>query len=693
MPKIPTFETNVRTTTEVPGVQTSLQAPMPSDFASKISNTIVDYYVKEKQDEAKLKSLEFTNKANIELLNLHDKWKDHPIPSEAANGFQKEAGEYISKFTSEDLQNENNFTKRQTQSQLNATRSSLNLSVLTKSRDAFEKAKLGEEDKTKNIILTNTLLVPGYVESGQASNEISNYIDSNISDPNPDISVNKKKLKFDSWMSAVNTVKMEQDSNTQSNFLQRVTEDPTLYPGVPTRERLKIIEHAQANYSKRQTESLNATIKSIYVNSSFTEGADTIALLDAEISKKFPDPEMRDKAMKMLREEDINRKKTFVDKGAGEYYINNIPGLSQEYALALQDNKRMPQFKQSLDFIFKEKNTPEQYRTYVPNNKVVEIVDTLKGTKNADEKLKTIQNLNAVYGSDIMPSLSKQLVKAGLPTDIQIVMSTNSESLKKDILSSASVKDLEEQAKKKISPAEFKAIEKEIYNKTKDYQEIILQQKNGSRDKTEVLLSMEKTFYNAVLNKVVNSKITPSNAVKEVTDSFKADYDLTQKTYFIPKDIGGIPVNKEAVKDKADMIALAVEKSNYLDEFHGKDGFGHYATLAGFQNALPENLKMSTTEQFNSYVKEKMISSMRKNSKWLLNKDSTGIVMYVDLANGTIPITNAKGENIEFYFADIPNKNPKIKSIDMFFPGTNKPLVTTGLEPDVLRETTYNNPL
>jgi hypothetical protein len=65
---------------------------------------------------------------------------------------------------------------------------------------------------------------------------------------------------------------------------------------------------------------------------------------------------------------------------------------------------------------------------------------------------------------------------------------------------------------------------------------------------------------------------------------------------------------------------------------------------------------------------------MKKHSKWLLNADSTGIVLYVELANGTIPIVNAKGEKIEFYFTDMPNKNPKIKSIDSIEPGTGLPI-------------------
>ena len=161
-----------------------------------------------------------------------------------------------------------------------------------------------------------------------------------------------------------------------------------------------------------------------------------------------------------------------------QYYLNSFPALKQEYASAIQDPNKFLIYKQSMDRIYLEKQVPEQYRTYVPNDKIVEIVDGLKGTQNADEKLKSINRLKSTYGPEIMPSLFKQLNKAGLDTDIQVVMSTNSVSLQKDILSAASNKDLEEQAKNKLSGSELKLMEKEIFNKTKEYQEVILNQKN-----------------------------------------------------------------------------------------------------------------------------------------------------------------------------------------------------------------------
>jgi hypothetical protein len=469
---------------------------------------------------------------------------------------------------------------------------------------------------------------------------------------------------------------MQKDSHSDSTFLDRLKKDPNLYSRVDLDDRIKFISYAQARREKAEGEFLEASGKSVVVDSKFNEGADTGALFTNVINSRFTNPQAREKVTDAVNKELIYRSKTFKEKGAAEYYLNSFPSLKQEYASAIQDPNKFLIYKQSMDKIYSDKEVPEQYRTYVPNDKVVEIVDGLKGTKNADENLRTINRLKATYGPEIMPSLFKQLNKAGLDNDLQVVMSTNSVSLQKDILSAASNKDLEEQAKNKLSGSELKLMEKEIFNKTKEYQEVILNQKSGGQGKTEYLLSLQKTLYSAALNRVVNSnfKITPSQAVDTVTKEFKADYDTSPRTFFIPKDVNGVPVNIPAVKDKADALLFSVEKSDYAERFHGTDGFGHYGTLVGFQNALPENIKLSTKETYDAFVKEKMINAMKKHSKWLLNSDSTGIILYVDLANGTIPIVNAKGEKIEFFFANMPNKNPKIKSTDMVEPVTGVPI-------------------
>ena len=672
MPKIPTFESQARPTADVSSVKTSFQVPLSNDLFTKAQSVLTDYYVREKEEEAKIKSLDYENKLLPKLYDAFDKHSKNPFPSEASSSFLKEGKETIQSIVDNELAEENNFVKKRFLEKGNASLSTINLATLQKSRLLMEEEKKKVGNDFKSGLYTELAL--GAIDIPFAQQKASDYVNNNISDPNPNVSVNKKKFELDSMYKAIDTLSMQKDSNSDSTFLDRLKKDSNLYPRVDLEDRIKFISYAQARRDKAEGEFAEASGKSVVAESKFNEGADTSALLAPVINSRFANPQIREKITDAVNKELIYRSKTFREKGAAEYYLNSFPSLKQEYASALQDPNKFIIYKQSMDRIYSEKQVPEQYRTYVPNNKVVEIVDNLKGTKNADENLKTIQKLNATYGLDIMPSLFKQLNKAGLPTDMQVVMSTNSISLKKDILSAASNIDLEKQAKNKLSNSQISAIEKDVFNKIKEYQEVILNQK--SEGKTEYLLSLQKTLYSAALNRVVSSnfKITPSQAVDSVTKEFKNDYDTTPRTYFIPKDINGVPVNIPAVKNKADALLFSIEKSDYAERFHGKNGFSHYGTLAGFQNVLPENIKLSTKETFDAFVKEKMINSMRKHSKWLLNNDSTGIILYMDLANGTIPIVNAKGEKIEFFFADISNKNPKIKSIDMVEPVTGVPI-------------------
>ena len=683
MPKIPTFESQARPTAEVGGIKTSFQVPVTNDIFTKAQSLVADYYIKEKEEEAKIKSLDYENKLLPKLYDAYDKHSKNPFPSEASSNFLKEGKETIQSIVDNELSGENNFVKKRFLAKGNASLSTINLATLQKSRLLMEEEKKKVGNDFKSGLYTE--LTMGTIDIPFAQQKAADYVNNDISDPDPTVSVNKKKFELDVMYKDIDTLAMQKDSHSDNTFLDRLKKDPNLYSRVDLNDRVKFISYAQARRDKAEGEFLESSGKSVVAESKFNEGADTGALFTNVINSRFANPQAREKVTDAVNKELIYRSKTFKEKGAAEYYLNSFPSLKQEYASAIQDPNKFLIYKQSMDKIYSDKQVPEQYRTYVPNDKVVEIVDGLKGTKNADENLRTINRLKATYGPEIMPSLFKQLNKAGLDNDLQVVMSTNSVPLQKDILSAASNKDLEEQAKNKLSGSELKLMEKEIFNKTKEYQEVILNQKSGGQGKTEYLLSLQKTLYSAALNRVVNSnfKITPTQAVDTVTKEFKADYDTSPRTFFIPKDVNGVPVNIPAVKDKADALLFSVEKSDYAERFHGKDGFGHYGTLVGFQNVLPENIKLSTKETYDAFVKEKMINAMKKHSKWLLNSDSTGIILYVDLANGTIPIVNAKGEKIEFFFANMPNKNPKIKSTDMVEPVTGVPI-------NVFNTETYN---
>ena len=93
------------------------------------------------------------------------------------------------------------------------------------------------------------------------------------------------------------------------------------------------------------------------------------------------------------------------------------------------------------------------------------------------------------------------------------------------------------------------------------------------------------------------------------------------------------------VQTKAEAIELAVQDGDYLDRFMEKD-YTHYAD--------EKDLELLSKKDINI----KMKSAIKRNTVWLLNNKSTGLVLYFKTNDGPIPIANSKGQKIEFYFTD-----------------------------------------
>jgi hypothetical protein len=695
MPKIPTFTTQARPTAEVGSVQSNIQAPIPT-YLGTIQSNLSDYFVKEQALKDKTEATKEYLNLSLEFDTIQKGSIKNIDPSLATQTFQNQY-QFLAKQKIDSMQNKGAAKLLQEK---------LDLDLITRS---FEVTK-GSRDQL-NLQFTNTwnteneLDISKYMLAEGAEKDIyRSKIINNVKSKNFYLNEGDLKLEEDTKTTRSTLLSLDINNLISKNKLteaKAILTNLDVSKDLDAKTRGEFLNKIDKQIKTNEDKNLSEIGKSIIVDSKFNEGADTSALITDTIRSTYTNPETQKKVVDAVKKEQEERSTTITKKGSAEYYLSKNAALSQKYAVAIQDPNQFESYKEEADKLYAEKNVPLQYRTYLPYDKVKEIGDVIKENKNPNETLNYIKKLNTTYGSDVMPGLFKQLTKDGLQTDLQIVMSTNSDTLKKDILSAASNKDLEQKAKTKLKDIELKTMKTNILNKTKEYQDIVLAQKSGNINKTEYLLSLETTLYNAALNKVVTQGMSTSNAVQEVTDAFKADYDTTQRTYFIPKDINGVPVVVEDVKDKADALLLSIEKDDYAERFHGKDGFAHYATLAGFQNALPDNIKISTPEVYNSYVKEKMLNAMKKNPKWLLNSDSTGIVLHVDLANGTIPIVNASGEKIEFLFAKpisrtggefidyfFDEKMRKLQGTEFIEPGTG--LKITLFNNQDLRETTYN---
>jgi hypothetical protein len=699
MPKIPTFTSKARPTEEVGSIQSNIKIDPTRTMGaglSAIAGVAQDYYIKQRDNVEKLEAKKKFYEMKAEENRVVEKLKNNADEFGVVDIYNNEFGFYKDS-TIKGIENKRVRDKVQQLFDLDQPETIYKLQ-----KNAFSKY---ESQENEMYATEQTIKASEYsletdkdlkAQKKRQRIDIAKEYESKMVMGKEWLSKELKKIETDSVMFDADKAMANKDYGSALNILK--TADKSKVDSEQLQKKLLQIDQ-QIKINEDKT--LSAIGKSIIANSKFTEGADTSALLTDSIRSKYTNLETQNKVIDAIKKEQEERSTTITKKGSAEYYLSKNSALAEKYAVAIQDPTQFETYKEEADKIYAEKNVPLQYRTYLPYDKVKEIGDVIKENKNPKETLNYIDRLNATYGSDAMPGLFKQLTKDGLTTDLQIVMSTNSDSLKRDILSAASNKDLTQKAKTTLKDIELKTMKTDISNKTKEYQNIVRSQKLGNVDKTEYLLSLETTLYNAALNKVVAQGMSTSKAVEEVTSAFKADYDTTQRTYFIPKDVNGVPVVIPDVKDKADALLLSVEKSDYLERFHGKDGFAHYATLAGFQNALPDNIKMSTPEVFNSYVEKTMVNAMKKDSKWLLNSDSTGIILYVDLTNGLMPIINAKGEKIEFLFTT-PTSRTKGGFIDFFFdekmrklkgtefiePGTGLPM--TLFNKQDFRETNYN---
>ena len=274
------------------------------------------------------------------------------------------------------------------------------------------------------------------------------------------------------------------------------------------------------------------------------------------------------------------------------------------------------------------------------------------------EKKAFIDNLPIIYGKENMSKVLNHLQYEKLPIEYIVAISTNSDSLTEDILSGEKIDDLKKIVSTRLdSGVKFNSIEKKVTKGMEDWEDVIIAQGEGSVVKTNYILSVQAAIYKSALQRIKRGD-SISDAVGSAVTDFTQDYYVAPaKTYFIPSDVNGVRTLRQTIENKAEAILLEVETGDYVDRFHGKDGYMHYAKFAGIEN-LSEKM-----------VKERITSTIKNHSKWLLNGDSTGIVLNAEFANGTYPITNSNGQKIEFFFTDTPN-DKNILSTEFKFPVT-----------------------
>jgi len=711
MPKIPTFTTQVRPTAEVAGVKSNLQIPLNQNIGTALeplTKAITDFAVKEKIIQDKTEALTLENESILELNTAAQEASKLINKGQANLYFKSESDRiksiYSSKASSSSVKNifENNYLAEEqkqiykvdnavfknivqnsdNQKQIKSDRllreylfadNLLAKEVMYNSLVKLENDDLVQDEDSR---LKNIALIPRKIDYFTAKHEIGkNPIEAlkMLGDKNKFINLDNKTLN--SLRQEATALAAPEVRDNASNYLAALEIGKIIDID---EESINVVlgKNYYQDFKEKQS---GLKITSLFVNEIFRskKGEEDLIISKFEIRKGSEKTDIQLK--QKLFQAKTAKEKLFKDDPA-KLILSYDPLVQEKFNSFVTEQNSILQQEKGRMYVNTMKEAQREMGVHSSNvklmtkeNAVKTVSSIMDQTKSWKEQKGTLDSIIQMYGAENAQIVFNQLSSEKLPIYVQVAMATNSLPLSGSILSSAKIKDLEKIVQPKLGSTSKETVQNEVSKKITSFEEIINSQPEGSVGKENYILGIRDTLYKATLDRV-NQGEKYTSAATTVTDQFLSDYDLSQETYFIPKDVNKIPVAIQAVKDKADQIKLAVEKTDYLERFFADGGFEHYARTPAALASLPDEVKISTPEVFNAYIKDKLTNSMKKHSKWLLNSNSTGIVLYVDLAIGLVPIINAKGQKIEFFFTDQPNQDTNIKSTDSFEPGTGRQL-------------------
>ncbi len=632
MPKIPTYQARGRVTTDVPSVKSNVQTPIPT-IAGQLQSTIARYYVAEKKEEAKVKSAEYENESWNELYSIYDKYKNNPYPTDASNGFLKDVQTYKQNFLNTTLANESNFTKKAWLSRFDGNTSSTLLALNKSSRSKLNQKEQEEFDKFGSSLSTRIRLDNSFLAT--ADSEIDNYV---LKYTDKFVREEKRKNLF----KVKNATILDKESRIDPvGLLNKLRENPDLYSDVPE-EKEAAIKYAQNLIQQGNDKYFDGVINSLIASTPFGQQADVVSSIEPQIKKYFADPKLQIKAMNDAQTAFDNKRKTIIKEGAAEYYINNNAKINQDYQSSLTDPTKFKIFSESLNNLYDEQNVPDKYRTYLPNNKILEIKDLIKGATSPDARLQVVKDLKSFYANS-MPYINKQIYKQIGP-DVSLAISVNDPELQ----SLSILGELNDEQKKfvrsKVNDTNLEeSLLKTINSNLSSLADVVANQPEGYATYSEFIQTTASSLKNAAMNGILEDKYKSANdAANDLSERFLADYNFTNDTFYIPFDVNGKIVNQDVIEAKARVW----ENKLYWNDIDLED---FNVDLIGSGGKL--------------LSKEETIDFFKKNGEWYMD-GNTGIKFGVKEPFGGFTPMTIDNKNIKINFLDYDGEFSSMKDIN-----------------------------
>ena len=708
MPKIPTFRTQATITGEVGSVQSNTQMNLNQTIGNvlaPVTKEIVQHRVKQKDFENKTEALRLENDFVRDMQSVYDQAGNLENQDQAQNLVKTQSNILMKKYSglasnrgTQDLFNQYALSEVQKgifrtttaverntlialDTLVNQKKQKLMITAIDTS-EGFDYAVLGRDlqdlyttnykGKVSDAVLGRMIAgIPNEIKFLEAEKMISNNPREALAmlmDEEDFVGLNydsRIKLIEKAKITIAPMIKIEYEDH-----LAKIAKGKESFFDMDTAALVLPTRKVNAMIAEETLNKDRAANNNVLLNTPLSL---TDEVADGQIAEGYEmHGEKKGQANELYIKELVKGKKDALNKDP----VGFIKTFDEEVELAYQelesetDPALIKSKKTTLIEMLKEKQRKLEVKSIrvATNEEINKIKTTLTDPEtSAQDKINFMMFTQDMYGNENMGKVLNQLTDVKLPNDYITALSTNSMELKKDIFSSSTqdLEALEKLVKARIPEGEkFNSIKQKIVKEMESYENVLEIQIEGSVDKTELIQNMEDTIYKTALYRIKYKQMSINDATKSATQEFLRDYKIpASETYMIPVDVNGTTTNTILLEQKAEAILLNIESGgDYLDKFHGEDGYMHYAKFAGEENLTEEQ------------VKDRMTANIKNNSKWLMNADMTGVILYTDYNNTTAPVVNANGDKIEFFFVDTEN-NKGIMSTELKYPLTGEDII------------------
>jgi len=671
MPKIPTFTTQARPTTETASITSNLQIPLNTvaGALSPVTKAITKHAIAEKDLENKTEALKLENESLLELTDIFEKASRLDNKDQALQLVQSESKIIQDKFSNlasnkavqtsfnnnylaevqkgifkvntrvstnviQSLDNEVSKTKNRLLTEAFVSKNPLAIAELKNDLGfLYEKTYKGrvDVDAYDKLILN----IPNEISAFEASQEISNnpkqaYLNLMNKNKYPDLDINKR-IRLTNEAKSVLVPEIRENYKNFAAAAALGKEVPFDFSFAKEILRPKEYQKIVQEYDAIKDTVSNVSIINSITSKDLSKATDEF-INDAE--QKYPF--IKSQKIKKIYTDAVKNRNEAMAKDPVLFLTqtdDNLKILVEELAAETNSDMIVKKKLALTDVIVQKQIDMGQpnYQVKVMSQSQADSFVTQYMNGDQNMRVMMLQNLNSEFGTYNSQAML-QLSEAGLPVTAELSSFFNNPKVTEKFLS-FDEKDEQDRLKQfaKDNNINFNTLRKDVRDNLKDFEGAAMR---GSAFNNSVALEKidniveTLTFY--TLSGMVSGK-SENAARKEAVNLINGSFNV-QETFFIPLIYDG-----KSIASSADFIA---EKAGLIKDFYLQD-----FDAVAFQSMDEDVTEVELTEA--------MTDQMKNFGEWRNKSDGSGIIYGIVFNDGSFgPVVNRDGENLEFNFDD-----------------------------------------